>query len=149
MGLSSPCVPRPTFAAYIMTLLKFALARSIELQFFDGAIKTTRSCPSFDLTATKTQSAASPRLGLAYVHVHGNWSPEPRGGTGTEPMANISEFSIVTFERKPRCWRAAIIRKGSTGNVGGDKVRSVVTPEDYPSEADAWDAAQQLIRNFS
>ena len=53
-------------------------------------------------------------------------------------MADISEFSIVTYERKPGHWRAAIIQKGSTGNVGGDKVRSVVTPEDYPSEADAW-----------
>ena len=76
-----------------------------------------------------------------------NWSPE-RGGTGTEPMADISEFSIVTYERKPGCWRAAIIPKGSTGNGGGDKVRSVVTPKDYPSEADAWVAAQRLIRKL-
>ena len=69
-------------------------------------------------------------------------APE-RGGTG---MADISEFSIVTYERKPGCWRAAIIRKGS--NVGGDKVRSVVTPEDYPSDADALVAAQRLIRKL-
>jgi hypothetical protein len=63
-------------------------------------------------------------------------------------MADVSEFSIVTYERKSGCWRAAIIRKGSTGNVGGDKVRSVVTPEDYPSEADALVAAQKLIRKL-
>jgi hypothetical protein len=76
-----------------------------------------------------------------------NSSPE-RGDTGTEPMADISEFSIVTYERKPGCWRAAVIQKGSTANVGGDKVRSVVTPKDYPSEAEAWVAAQKLIRKL-
>jgi len=27
-------------------------------------------------------------------------------------MADISEFSIVTYERKPGCWRAAVTRKG-------------------------------------
>jgi len=43
----------PMSAAYIMILLKFVLARSIDLQFFDGAIKTTWSCPSFDLTAPR------------------------------------------------------------------------------------------------
>ena len=63
-------------------------------------------------------------------------------------MADISEFSIVTYERKPGCWRAAIIRKVSTGNGGGDKVRSVVTPNDYPSEAEALVAAQKLIRRL-
>jgi hypothetical protein len=63
-------------------------------------------------------------------------------------MADVSEFSIVTYERKPGCWRAAITRKGSTGNVGGDKVRSVVTPDDYPSEAHALVAAQKLIRKL-
>jgi len=51
-------------------------------------------------------------------------------------MADISEFSIVTYERKSGCWRAAITRKGSAGPVvGGDKVRSVVTPDDYATEA--------------
>jgi len=59
-------MPRPTFAAYIMVLLKFALARSIELQFVDGATKTT-GLAVLRPFCTKTQSAASPRLGLAYV----------------------------------------------------------------------------------
>jgi hypothetical protein len=62
-------------------------------------------------------------------------------------MADISEFSIVTYERKPGCWRAAVTRKGSAV-VGGDKVRSVVTPDDYASESDAQLAAQKLIRKL-
>jgi hypothetical protein len=62
-------------------------------------------------------------------------------------MADISEFSIVTYERKPGCWRAAITRKRSI-NVGGDKVHSIVTSEDYPSEAEALVAAQKLIRRL-
>jgi hypothetical protein len=65
-----------------------------------------------------------------------------------KPMANISEFSIITYERKPGCWRAAITRKGGAGIVvGGDKVRSVVTPDDYTSESDAQLAAK-LIRKL-
>jgi hypothetical protein len=64
-------------------------------------------------------------------------------------MADISEFSIVTYERKPGCWRAAIARKGRAGTVvGGDKVRSVVTPDDCASESDAQLAAQKLIRKL-
>jgi hypothetical protein len=66
-----------------------------------------------------------------------------------DSMADISEFSIITYERKPGCWRAAITRKGSVGNVvRGDKVRSVVTPDDYASESDAQFAAQKLIRKL-
>ena len=64
-------------------------------------------------------------------------------------MADISEFSIITYERKPDCWRAAITRKGSAGMVvGGDKVRSVVTPDDYASESDAQFAAQKLVKKL-
>jgi hypothetical protein len=61
-------------------------------------------------------------------------------------MADISEFSIVAYQRKPGCRRAAITRKGSAGMVvEGDKVRSVVTPDDYASESDAQLAARKLI----
>jgi hypothetical protein len=61
-------------------------------------------------------------------------------------MANISEFSIVTYERKPGHWRAAITRNARAGSVvQGDKVRSVVTPDDYASESEAELAAQKLI----
>ena len=64
-------------------------------------------------------------------------------------MADISEFSIVTYERKPGHWRAAIIRKVRSGIiVGGDKVRSVVTPDDYGAESEAEFAAQKLIRKL-
>jgi hypothetical protein len=64
-------------------------------------------------------------------------------------MADISEFSIVTYQRKPGCWRAAIARKRRAGMVvEGDKVRSVVTPDDYASESDAQLAAQELIRRL-
>jgi hypothetical protein len=64
-------------------------------------------------------------------------------------MAETSEFSIVTYERKPGFWRAAITRKVRSGDVvRGDKVRSVVTPDDYASELEAELAAQKLIRKF-
>jgi hypothetical protein len=65
-------------------------------------------------------------------------------------MANISEYSIVTYERKPGCWRAAITRKVRFGiAVRGDQVRSVVTPDDYASESEAELAAQKLIRKLA
>jgi hypothetical protein len=60
-----------------------------------------------------------------------------------EAMADISNFSIVTYERKPGRWRAAITRKDCSGDVvRGQKVRSLVTPEDYESESEAELAAQ-------
>ena len=62
-------------------------------------------------------------------------------------MAHISEYSIVTYERKPECWRAAITRKVPAGTaVRGDKVLSVVTPVDYESESEAKLAAEKLIK---
>jgi hypothetical protein len=64
-------------------------------------------------------------------------------------MADISDFSIVTYERKPGCWRAAVTRKvRSRDLVGSDKVHSVVTPDDYASESEAELAAQKLIRKL-
>jgi hypothetical protein len=61
-------------------------------------------------------------------------------------MANISQFSIVTYERKPGHWRAAITPKAHAGNVvGGEKVRSMVTSDDYASESEAQVAAEKLI----
>jgi hypothetical protein len=63
-------------------------------------------------------------------------------------MANVSEFSIVTYLRKPEQWRAAIIPNVRIGEcVGGERVRSVVTPDDFASEAEAQLAAEKLIRN--
>ena len=63
-------------------------------------------------------------------------------------MANVSEFSIVTYLRKPGHWRAAIIPNVRIGSVGGERVRSVVTPNDFASEAEAELAAQNLIRKL-
>jgi hypothetical protein len=64
-------------------------------------------------------------------------------------MADVSEFSIVAYQRKPGCWRAAIIRKRSARMVvEGDKVRSVVTSDDYASESDALLAAEKLIKKL-
>ena len=64
-------------------------------------------------------------------------------------MADISKFSIVTYERKPGHWRAAITRRGSAGSaVRGNTVLSVVTPDDYASESEAELAAQKLIRRL-
>jgi hypothetical protein len=64
-------------------------------------------------------------------------------------MADISKFSIITYERKPGYWRAAIIPKTRSGIVdAGDTVRSVVTPDDCASESEAELAAQKLIRRL-
>jgi hypothetical protein len=64
-------------------------------------------------------------------------------------IAHISEYSIVTYQRKPGCWHAAITRKVRSGVVvGGDKVRSVVTPDDSGSESEAELAAEKLIRKL-
>ena len=64
-------------------------------------------------------------------------------------MADISKFSIVTYERKPGQWRAAITpiqRSGSSTQRG--TVHSVVTPDDYVSESEAQLAAERLIRKL-
>jgi hypothetical protein len=65
-------------------------------------------------------------------------------------MANVSEFSIVTFLRKPGHWRAAIFPKVRNGVAGGrgETVVSVVTPDDFASEAEAQLAAERLIKRF-
>jgi hypothetical protein len=64
-------------------------------------------------------------------------------------MANVSEFSILTYLRKPGHWRAAIIPNVRIGEcVGGERVRSVVTPDDFASEAEAQLAAEKLIRRI-
>jgi hypothetical protein len=64
-------------------------------------------------------------------------------------MADVSQFSIVTYERKPGHWRAAVTRKSRTGSViDSAKVLSIVTPEDYASESEAKVAAEKLIRRL-
>jgi hypothetical protein len=65
-------------------------------------------------------------------------------------MAEISQFSIVTYERKPGHWRAAFVRKALTGSAvrGGVSVHSSVTPDDYASESEARFAAEKIIRKL-
>jgi hypothetical protein len=65
-------------------------------------------------------------------------------------MAEISQFSIVTYERKPGHWRAAFVRKAVTGSAdrGGDSVLSFVTPDDSATEPDAKFAAEKIIRRL-
>ena len=64
-------------------------------------------------------------------------------------MAGVSEFSIVAYLRKPGHWSAAIMREARAGIVvGGDKVRSIVTPDEYASESEAQVAAEKLIRKL-
>jgi hypothetical protein len=63
-------------------------------------------------------------------------------------MAHISDYSIVTYERKPGHWRAAVTLKAGSGMARGDQVRSVVTPLDYASEAEAQFGAEKLIRKL-
>jgi hypothetical protein len=70
-------------AAYIMVLLKFALARCIELQFVDGPPRLT-GLAVLRPFCTKTQSAAPGWVWPMCCSME-NWSPE-RGGTGTEPL---------------------------------------------------------------
>jgi hypothetical protein len=63
-------------------------------------------------------------------------------------MARISEYSIVTYERKPGHWRAAVSPK-VLDRIGapGLTVHSTVTPDDSESES-AMFAAEQLIRKL-
>ena len=63
-------------------------------------------------------------------------------------MAHISEFSIMTFQRKPGHWRAAISPRVIRSGAPGETVHNFVTPYDSASEAEAQFAAEQLIRKL-
>jgi hypothetical protein len=64
-------------------------------------------------------------------------------------MADISQYSIVTYERKPGHWRAAFVRKALTESaVRGDTVHCSVTPDNYASESEAKFAAEKIIRRL-
>jgi hypothetical protein len=62
-------------------------------------------------------------------------------------LAEISQFSIVTYERRPGHWRAAMTPYRQSGNfILGKTTSSFVTPDDFPSEHDAKAAAEKIIR---
>jgi hypothetical protein len=64
-------------------------------------------------------------------------------------MAELSHFSIVTYERRPGFWRAAITPVPQTATViQGKTTSSFVTPDDFASESDAKFAAQKIIRKL-
>lgn len=61
-------------------------------------------------------------------------------------MADVSQFSIVTYERGPRYWRAAITPHAHAGmSIKGKTTNSFVTPDDSASESEANSAAANLI----
>jgi hypothetical protein len=64
-------------------------------------------------------------------------------------MADISQFSIVTYERRPGYWRAAITPNRQSGSfIRGKTTSSIVTPDDSASEFDANFAAEKIIRKL-
>jgi hypothetical protein len=64
-------------------------------------------------------------------------------------MADKSQFSIMTYQRRPGHWRAAITPHAhSELFIRGRTTNNFVTPEDYASESEAELAAQKLIRKL-
>jgi hypothetical protein len=63
-------------------------------------------------------------------------------------MADITKFSIVTYERRPGHWRAAITPKARAERVVRGEVLSFVTPDDSATEPDAKFAAEKIIRKL-
>jgi hypothetical protein len=64
-------------------------------------------------------------------------------------MADISQYSIVTYERRPGHWRAAITPYAHSGLfIRGRTTTSFVTPDDSASEPDAKFAAEEIIRKL-
>jgi hypothetical protein len=64
-------------------------------------------------------------------------------------LAELSQFSIVTYERRPGYWRAAMTPVRRTGtSIPGRTTFSMVTPDDFTSEADAKTAAEKIIRKL-
>jgi hypothetical protein len=71
-----------------------------------------------------------------------------RGRLGGD-MANKSQFSIVTYERLPGHWRAAITPFAQSGSfIRGKTTFGIVTGDDSASEPDAMHAAEQLIKSL-
>jgi len=62
-------------------------------------------------------------------------------------MADKSRFVIVTYQRSPGHWRAAITPDSHSGLlVQGRGTTSFVTPDDAASESDAMFDAEEIIR---
>ena len=64
-------------------------------------------------------------------------------------MADVSQYSIVTYERRPGHWRAAITPYAHSGLfIRGRTTTSFVTPDDSASEPDAKFEAEEIIRKL-
>ena len=64
-------------------------------------------------------------------------------------MADITKFSIVTYERKPGQWRAAVTPVQRSGSSApGATVLSIITPDDFASEAGAQSEAEKIIKRL-
>ena len=62
-------------------------------------------------------------------------------------MADKSRFEIVTYQRSPGYWRAAITPDSHSGLfIRGRTTTSFVTPDDCVSESDAMLKAEEIIR---
>jgi hypothetical protein len=62
-------------------------------------------------------------------------------------MADKSRFVIVTYQRSPGNWRAAITPDSHSGLlIRGRTMTSFITPDDFTSESDAMFEAEQIIR---
>jgi hypothetical protein len=67
----------------------------------------------------------------------------------TDGMAELSQYSVVTYERRPGHWRAAITPYRQSGNfIKGKTTSSFVAPDDSTSEPDAKFAAEKIIREL-
>jgi hypothetical protein len=65
-----------------------------------------------------------------------------RWANEADDLAEISQFSIVTYERRPGHWRAAMTPYRQSGNfILGRTTSSFVTPDDFSSEH-----AEKIIR---
>jgi hypothetical protein len=62
-------------------------------------------------------------------------------------MAHLSQYSIVTYERRPGHWRAAITPYQQPRSfIQGKMSSSIVTPDDFDSESGAQLAAEKMIK---
>jgi hypothetical protein len=64
-------------------------------------------------------------------------------------MADVSLFTILTFQRRPGLWRASISPKTpSAMTVGGKTLQGFVTEDDCESEQAAESAARKAIKKL-
>jgi hypothetical protein len=64
-------------------------------------------------------------------------------------MAEVSQFTIVTFQRQPGLWRASMSHKECNGiTVKGTNMLSLITSSDCTSEGGAKNAAIEAIKKL-